>query len=256
MPEETTSSSAEPGRRRPAPASSENSGGGLKTVAVILAVVVAGLAFALYKRNSSAGVQSEADAKAIGSLSNQVTELRTKLALEHSNLQLAASNHQALLHRRTAELTATSNSFAKASLSLDVAREETRIAQAELSAKAGALAALEAQRVEWQLQAEAMLGLQLESGELKERLQQLQFAHAALQETLGRVRLDQTELERKLEDPAFLRLQARRAEDAAELRRRTAANQRIRSTDPRVQLDLQPDGSVRPAIIATEPRIQ
>ena len=253
MPEEASSSAVEPGRRRPSPASSENSGGSLKVVAAILAVLVAGLAFALYKRNSSAGVQAEADAKAIGSLSNQVTELRTKLALEHSNLQLAASNHQALLHRRTAELTATSNSLAKASLSLDLAREETRAAQAELSAKAGALATLEAQRVEWQLQAEAMLGLQREAAELKERLQQSQFAHAALQETLGRVSLDKAEIERKLEDPAFLRLQTRRAEDAAELRRRTAAHQRLRGTDPRVRLDLQPDGTVRPAIKATEP---
>ena len=253
MPEEIIPPAAQPGRRRPASTSSEHSGGGLKVVAAILAVLVAGLAFALYKRNSSAGVQSETDAKVIGSLSNQVTELRTKLALEHSNLQLTISNHQAQLSRRSAEVAATSNRLVKVGLSLDQSREETHAAQAEISAKAAALATLEAQRDEGQRQVEVMRALQLESAELKERLRQSQFAHAALQETLGRVRLDQADLERKLEDPAFLRLQVRRVEDAAELRRRTAANQRIRSTDPRVQLHLQPDGTVRPALTASAP---
>ena len=93
MPEETTAPAAEPARRRPASASSESSGGGAKVIAIVLAVVVAGLAFTLYKRNSSAGAQADADAKTIGSLSNQVTELRTKLALERSNLEVAQSNH-------------------------------------------------------------------------------------------------------------------------------------------------------------------
>ena len=253
MSEDTNPPAAESGRRRSVAATPAHSGGGAKVLAAVLAVLVAVLAFALYKGGSSAGAKAEADAKSIGLLSNQVSELRTKLALEHSNLQLAQSNHQALVKRSTAERTATSNRLAKTSLSLEQAREETRAAQAEISGQATALAALVAQRDEAQRQAEATRVLAREAAELKEGLQQSQFAHAALQESLGRVSLDKADLERRMDDPAFLRAQARRAEEAAELRRRNATHQRIRTADPRVPLVLQPDGTVRPAFTASAP---
>ncbi len=244
MSEEINPSAPKP---RPQPATSSQAGGGAKITAIILAVLVAVLGFALFKANTGAGHQAESDAATITSLSNQVTELRTKLALEHSNLDLAQSNHFALLHRRTAELNTTSNRLVQTALLLDRAREETRIAQAAIPSQAVAVATLEAQRDELQRQAAQIPGLQQEIAELKEQVQQGQFARAALDETLGLARASQAELERKLEDPAFLRLQARRADEAAALRQRTAAGESIRVTDRRVRLELQPDGTVRPA---------
>lgn len=254
MAEETTTPATST-RRRSAPAATENSGAGTKILAAVLAIVVAGLGFAQYKRNTSAATQSEADARTIGSLSNQVTELRTKLALEHSNLEVARSNQQAHLGRRTAELITASNRLVQTSLLLAHAREETQAAQAQLPAKAAAFATLEAQQDELQRQAALIPGLQRGITVMKDQLQQSQFAQAALEESLGRARASQADLERKFEDPAFLRLQARRADEAAEMRQRTAAGQRVRVSDPRVRLDLQPDGTIRPAVTArTTPR--
>lgn len=254
MAEETTPPTA-PTRRRSSSSSPENSGGGAKILSAILAIIVGGLAFALYQRNTSGTARSGADAKTISSLSNQVTELRTKLALEHSNLEVAQSNHLSVLSRRTADLMTASNRLVQTALLLDRAREETRLAQMEIPARVAALATVEAQRDELQRQAALIPELQRTVAGLKEKLQQAQFAQAGLEETLGRARASQAELERKLEDPAFLRLQARRAEEAAEMRQRTAAGQRVRVSDPRVRLDLQPDGTIRPAVTArTTPR--
>lgn len=242
MPEATT----EPTRRRAA-AEAESTGSGAKILAIVLALFVAGLAFALYKRNATANEQVEADAKTCNSLSNQVTELRTKLALAHSNLELAQSNHLALLSRRTAELNLTSNRLVQTGLLLDRAREETRIAQADIPSQAVTVANLKAERDELQRQAAQIPGLRNEIAEFKVQVHQGRFAVAALEETLGGVRAGKAELERKLEDPAFLHTQARRAEEAAALRQRIAAGQSIRVTDRRVRLELQPDGTVRPA---------
>ena len=252
MSEEINAPEAGSGRRRTANKPPENSGGAFKIIAIILALVAAGLGYALYQRGAHSGAQTDADAKTIGSLSNQVSELRTKLALERSNLEVAQSNHQALIHRRIAELNVTSNRLVQTTLLLDRAREETHMAQSQLPAQAAAIATLEARRDELQREVALIPGLQREAAEWKGKFQQAQFSQAALQETLGRALTDKAGLERKLEDPAFLRLQARRADEAIELRQRAAANQRINPKDPRIRLDLQPDGSIRPALTATK----
>ena len=252
MSEEINAPEAGSGRRRTANKPEESSGGAFKVIAIILALVAAGLGYALYQKGAHSGAQADADAKTIGSLSNQVSELRTKLALERSNLEVAQSNHQALIHRRIAELNVTSNRLVQTTLLLDRAREETHMAQSQLPAQAAAIATLEARRDELQREVALIPGLQREVAEWKGKFQQAQFSQAALQETLGRALTEKAGLERKLEDPAFLRLQARRADEAIELRQRAAANQRINPKDPRIRLDLQPDGSVRPALTATK----
>jgi hypothetical protein len=244
MSEEINAPAAETGRRRTTNKAPESTGGAFKIIAILLALVAAGLGYALY--------QADADAKTIGSLSNQVSVLTTKLALERSNIEVAQSNHQALIHRRTAELNVTSNRLVQTTLLLDRAREETHIAQSQLPAQAAAIATLEARREELQREVALIPGLQLEATEWKKKFQESQFSQAALQETLGRALTEKAGLERKMEDPAFLRLQARRADEAIELRQRAAANQRINPTDPRIRLDLQPDGSVRPDLTATK----
>lgn len=252
MSEEINAPEAGAGRRRTTNKAPESTGGAFKIIAILLALVAAGLGYALYQKGAHSGAQADADAKTIGSLSNQVGELRTKLALEHSNLEVAQSNHQALIHRRTAELNVTSNRLVQTTLLLDRAREETHIAQSQLPAQAAAVATLEARRDELQRELAVIPGLQREVAEWKKKSQDSQFSQAALQETLGRALTEKAGLERKMEDPAFLRLQARRADEAIELRQRAAANQRINPTDPRVRLDLQPDGTIRPALTATK----
>jgi len=180
----------------------------------------------------------------MNSLSNQVTELRTKLALEHSDLEFARSNHLASLQRRTAELMMTSNRLVQTTLLLDHARVETHIAQSEAITHAAALATAVAQRDEWERQASVVPAMRSEVADLRERLQHAQFIRASIEEALGQARTAKADLERKLEDPSFLRVQARHAEDAAEVRRRVAANERVRVTDSHARLSLQPDGTV------------
>ena len=94
MPEETTDPS-ESKKRRPATAPKESGG---KTLPIILVVVILGLAFGLYKRNASAGDQAEADAKSITTLSNQVSELRTKMPAEQMDA------HGAITHSLDASI--------------------------------------------------------------------------------------------------------------------------------------------------------
>jgi hypothetical protein len=252
MSEEINAPAAESGRRRTTNKAPESTGGAFKIIAIILALVAAGLGYALYQKGAHSGAQADADAKTIGSLSNQVSVLTTKLALERSNLEVAQSNHQALIHRRTAELNVTSNRLVQTTLLLDRAREETHMAQSQLPAQAAAIATLEARREDLQREAALIPGLQREAAEWKGKFQESQFSQAALQESLGRALAEKAGLERKLEDPAFLRLQARRADEAIELRQRAAANQRINPKDSRIRLDLQPDGTIRPALTATK----
>jgi hypothetical protein len=256
MPEETspTQPAVEPRGRRSSRQAPEESGGS-KTLVIILLVLIAGLGFALFKRNSSAGTQSEKDAGTISMLTSNVAELRTKLVLEHGNAAVAQTNHQAVLDRRTAELLTASNRLVQTSLLLARAQEEMHAAQAELPAKAVAIAALEAQRDELQRQAATIPALQREVVDSKEKLNQVYLAQATLYDTLGRVRLEVADLERKLHDPLFLRFQERRVLEEAEIRQKAAAKERINTSDPRVRLELQPDGTVRPAIAASaQPR--
>ena len=81
--EETiTNEPAATGGRRNSNSSSEESGSGMKILAAILALVAGLIGYALYSSKSASAQQAEADAKSITTLSNQVSELRTKLALE------------------------------------------------------------------------------------------------------------------------------------------------------------------------------
>ena len=250
-------SSSEPslqGRiRKSSRGSSDASDGGSKTILIVAAVLIVVLAFVLYRRNSSANAQAEADAKAMASLSNDVTILRTKLALEVSTAGVAQSNHQATLDHRTAEFLTLSNRLGQISLLLEQAQQSKQAAQNELADKTAAMATVEAQQEEMRRQITTIPELQREAAELNARLYQASGAQASLNETLGRTRLELADLHRQLQDPNFLRLQEKRAQEAAELRQRAAAHRRIDTSDPRVRLELQPDGTVRSAIATVAP---
>jgi chromosome segregation ATPase len=249
---EETNVPSEPGGRRSRQDSDKESGGG-KVFIIFLAVLLVVALFLLYKRHTGASAQAKTDADSIASLSNQVAELRTKMMLEHSDTSLAKSNQQALLDRRTAELTATSNRLVQTTLLLNNAQQDLRSAQDTLAAKISSVATLEARRDELDRQAAVIPGLQREVAELKEKLVDAQFTEVALEESLSLARLELADLRRAFDDPEFLRLQAKRAEDAAETNRRLASKQRIDVSDPRVRLELQPDGTVRPWIATNHP---
>lgn len=225
----------------------EESGSGMKIVAVLLGLGLAATGFLFYKSKESAAQQADTDAKTIATLSNQVSEVRTRLAMETGMNGISQSNIQFTLSRRAGELLFTSNRLVQTSLLLSNAQHEVHVAQAQLPVNAATIARLEAHRDQLLRELEVIPVLQREIADLKRKSQDEQFAQAALQETVSRLRTENANLERQLDDPAFLRLQASRAEDAAQVRQRTANKQAVRATDARVRLELQPDGSVRPA---------
>src|SRR6185436_20548235 len=165
--------SSESKKRRSAKVPEESGG---KALPIILVVVILGLGFGLYKRNASAGDQAEADAKSITTLSNQVSELRTKMALEQSDVGVAQSNHLAALNRRTADLLNVSNLLVQTRQRLEDKQQEATSAHGEVSSKAAAVALLEAQRDELQRQALVIPALQSEVIELKEKLNRMYSA--------------------------------------------------------------------------------
>lgn len=225
----------------------EESGSGMKVLAGFLAVGLAATGFLFYKSKESAAQQSDTDAKTIATLSNQVTEVRTRLAMETGMHGIALSNVQYVVNRRTADLSTVSNRQFQTALLLSNAQYEAHNAQSQLPVKAASIAGLEAHRDQLLRELEVIPTLQREITDLKRRLQDSTFAQAANQETISRLRTEKANLEKLLDDPSFLRLQASRSEDAAEMRQRAASKQAVRAADSRVRLELQPDGSVRPA---------
>src|SRR6266487_3628935 len=101
MPEESSVPKPPAGRRRNAP--EESGGGGGKVLAIILGLLVLGLGFALFKRNSGAAAQTEKYTTEIATQKSDILELSTRLVKETNSAFVAQSNLQAVLDRRTAE---------------------------------------------------------------------------------------------------------------------------------------------------------
>ena len=87
MPEETSAPNPPASRRRNAP--EESGGGGSKVLAIILGLLVLGLGFALFKRNSAAAAQTEKYTTEIATLKSNLLELTTRLAKETNNAFVA-----------------------------------------------------------------------------------------------------------------------------------------------------------------------
>jgi hypothetical protein len=252
MPEESTTPPNQPTpRRRTEP---EESGGSGKVLAIILGLAVLGLAFALFKSKSGVAAQEEKLTSEIATQKSNVVEYSTRLSMETNKALVVQSNLQALLDRRTAELASSSNRLVQTRQQLERAEAESYTTRNELASKITALSAAEAQRDEFQRQAAAIPHLEREVAMQKEKFNMKLLELANSQETLSLVRTEKADLERKLQDPLFLRRQATRVEQAAVQRQRTAANQPSKLADPRVLLDLQPDGTVRPAVATSTPK--
>ncbi len=225
----------------------------MKTVVIILSIVCLGLAVGYYQSTGTAKREAETSAGKWQSLSNQVAEMRTKLAMEQGTSGTARSNLQSALDRRTIELLVTSNRLAQTALQLGAVQQDLRAAQTDLQTKAGAVATLEAQREELHRRLEAIPVLQKEVNDAREMLTRIRGERDELGQSLGRARVEKADLERTLDDPMLLRLQIKKAEDNTALRKQLAADGRVHPSDKRARLELQPDGTVRPLVPAASP---
>ena len=118
----------------------------MKVPIIILGLVSAGLAYGLYQRNSSAGMEAEQAVKQFETMSNQVAEVRTKLALEQGTSIQTLSNAQYAVTRRTSDLLQLSNRLVQTTLLLKASQADAREAHASLQSKAAQIAVLESQQ--------------------------------------------------------------------------------------------------------------
>jgi hypothetical protein len=223
----------------------------MKTIAIILGLIAAGLAFGLYKRNASATAEVATAVTTHQTLSNQVAELRTKLALEQGTSGQTVSNLDYLVKRRDASLAYTSNRLVQANLLLKSAENQARVAQENLQAKTARLAVVEDERDQLAQRLEGRSTLESQINALKAELAEAARAREAVDGEVRQLELEKTELARKLYDLGFLRLQLARAEEDADLKRRLARSGAKASVSSKARLELQADGTVRPLLPGT-----
>ncbi len=222
----------------------------MKTPVIILCVVSAGLGFGWYKSSSGATQQAETMARQNESLSNQVAELRTRLALEHGTGAQVQSNLQFIAQQRIVQLLNTSNRLIQTHLLLKSAHAEAQDSQLELQNKVARIAVLESQYEELKGRLEALPPLHRQVAEAKDKLVALSLDREKLLEQLQRLQFEKAEWMSKLGDASFLRLQLARAEEDAEARLRLAKAGKSAPVDKKARLELKEDGTVRPVLSA------
>jgi len=217
----------------------------MKIIAILLAILCAILVTAMVRQGGSTTAALETVVKSRDTFSNQVDVVTTKLMEEHGTTAFARSNLQSVLDRRTSDAHFFSNRVVQTLLRLSDAQREARTGQIDLQNNAMRLASMEAQREECSRRLELIPALQKELLEAKVQLGQATRDREDLEQSLGRSRLEVATLERTLDDPVLLEFQLRKSEDAAHLRKATAAGRRVELTNPRLPLEWQPDGTVR-----------
>ena len=225
----------------------------MKTVAVLLGLVCAALAYGLYKRGAGADADAAAAVKLQETLTNQVRQLETKLALEQGTAGQSISNLQYHLSRRDASLTYTSNRLVQANLLVNTAQTETRTIQPELASKAAQIAVLEGERDALARRLVVIPSLEKQLADLKIRFDGVSIDHDFLDSEVRRLEFEKADLERRLTDTSFLRTQLAKAEEDAELKRRLVKAGTSASVSSKARLELQADGTVRPLLpVATQ----
>lgn len=219
----------------------------MKTLVVILGLACAGLAYGYYNRHTGANLAAETALQQQQTLSNQVAELRTKLALEQGTSIQTQSNLHSTLDRRVAQLSSTSNKLVQVGLLLAAAQTEKTQTQSELQTKSAQLAVLERERDELHRQLAAIPALETQITEARQKatknLNDVEFLFLENR----RLQVERNEMAAKLEDVGFLRQQLGKAEENAELQQRIAKSGRSARVNKRAPLELQPDGTVRVA---------
>lgn len=225
----------------------------MKTVVIILSVVCAGLAYGLYKRGAGADTEAAAAIKLQESLTNQIRQLETKLAMEHATSSQSISNAQSLLSRRDASLTYTSNRLVQANLLAGAAQAELRAMQPEQASKAARIAVLEGERDELARRLASIPALEKQVSDGKAKLAGVTRDRDFLFSEVRRLELEKAEQDRKLDDAGFLRVQLARLEEDAALKRRLIKAGTSASVSSKARLELQADGTVRPILpVATQ----
>jgi len=218
----------------------------MKSIVIILGLLCAVLGFAVYKQASAKHVEAEQLAKECATLSNKVAELTTRMTLTAATNDIAVSNLVSLADRRTAEVHNLSNRLVQTRLLLRATQTDLHTNQTALQQKAAELAVLQAEY-------DDVAGRLVMLPSLESKLATARQQYAALQETVTEQKREQqklqfelAQLQNKLENVPFLRTQLARAEDDAEVRRRTAATGRYpAASDRRIRLEMRPDGTVR-----------
>lgn len=222
----------------------------MKAPVIILSLACAGLAFGLYQRNNGADHEAAAAETQFKTFSNQVAELSTKLALEQGTASHTQSNLQSLVTLRTGDLANTSNRLVQLNLLYRAAQTEARAAQSELQSLAARLAVMEAERDALHRNLAAIPALERKFVEAREKLSSTVTERNALLQETGRLEVDRVDLQRKIEDIGFLRVQLARAEENAAVLRRLAKSGPNAAVSSKARLELLEDGTVRPALPA------
>ncbi len=217
----------------------------MKNLAITLGSAVVLLCGLLYINHSRADRRYEVAHTHNVALSNQVTELSTRLVLETVKANAASSNaatRLGFLERRLLEVT---NSLDRLQSRLSTAEHERSRIQGALAVRDQEIQSLRDQLVAAQANVEALNLEALRTAALHRLLIDAESRASALMRELGRMRIENAERARQIEDLDFLRLQTEKARDLAKARE--AASKPGAAPDPRAPLALMPDGTVRVA---------
>ena len=152
----------------------------------------------------------------------EVAEVRTKLALEQGTSIQTLSNAQYAVTRRTSDLLQLSNRLVQTTLLLKASQADAREAHASLQSKAAQIAVLESQQGDVQRQLQIIPDLRRQLAEAKGLTSPVISERDSLAQENRRLSLELADNFRKLNDPAFLKLQLDRAQQDMETRIRLA----------------------------------
>jgi chromosome segregation ATPase len=187
----------------------------MKIIIAVLSIVVAVLALALWKQDTSVRASVETADAALAAVSNRLVEASMKLTHQE---QLAAVA-KAGLEERARELVSLSNIVATLRANLDQARADGGAAQARAQSFEARAAAAEARsaglmaKVE-QLGAEKQ-DLKVELEQSRGRAERVESARFALANEAESLKIEKFELARQWNDPRALRLQLQRLKSGA-----------------------------------------
>jgi chromosome segregation ATPase len=233
----------------------------MKKAVILLAVLAAGLVFALFRAKQSAGAIAQQAQTQLGASSNRIAELEMKLNHQEQLVRALGgqvTNRIEELNQRTAEIS-------RLRAALTQSESETREARGNLAATVPVRQQLERDVVGLKTriaELEASLAESAKQGrDQADEIAALNSQRNALAQQLAHLRQELATFEARLQNPQFLESQldaldavsvgpakAKRAEPVTSPRMQASASPKpLRSTRVSTPLELQPDGSVRQA---------
>ena len=219
----------------------------MKSAVIFLAVLCGLLGFVIYKRGDSANKQIEALTKDQQTLSNQVMEAKTRLAMSEGTASTTKSNLQFIADKRTSDLNIVSNRLVQTHLLYQDAQKHGQATDEQLQSRAARVAVLETEIESLRRAAAAAANdpSVREADALRKQLAAVSRERDALKTQVGTLQVQHSDLESRLFDVEFLNRQIKDAEQAADIRRRMASSRAGASPDRRMKLEWQPDGTVK-----------